>query len=286
MAQGDSVGRDLDKRTRDLERQKIQPGQGLAAQQIAQNQLQAIQNEQRNNLSQQRLQEQANAQAQQIAVQAAQVGTMETGPAVETLKRYGLTKPRTVRTQSRDIKVAPPNITINTTNNTTTTTGGGPTAGRDIMFRQPQQNASTNKFKAWLSGLLLSQKEENAKREREFDRRDSALVRSSNKMLKRIEAAGRDIATNLNPKVIGTTVGNQFRMLLMIFALGFLAKHWDKVMNVLDKIVGFFKCSLDYFGITIRLDGSPSPFYQDLLTFFGAKTEENSLFQVFGRLVK
>lgn len=286
MAQGDSVGRDLDKRTRDLERQKIQPGQGLAAQQIAQNQLQAIQNEQRNNLSQQRLQEQANAQAQQIAVQAAQVGTMETGPAVETLKRYGLTKPRTVRTQSRDIKVAPPNITINTTNNTTTTTGGGPTAGRDIMFRQPQQNASTNKFKAWLSGLLLSQKEENAKREREFDRRDSALVRSSNKMLKRIEAAGRDIATNLNPKVIGTTVGNQFRMLLMIFALGFLAKHWDKVMNVLDKIVGFFKSSLDYFGITNRQEGRPSPFYQDLLTFFGAKTGEDSLFQVFGRLGK
>lgn len=278
MAQGDSVGRDLDKRTRDLSRAKIKPGDGLAAQQIAQNQLQAIQNEQRNNLSQQRLQAQANAQAQQIAVQAAQIGTMETGPAVETLKNYGLTKPRTIRTQGRDIKVAPPNITINTTNNnTTTTTTAAPAA---------PQNNSTNKFKTWLSGLLLSQKEENSKREREFDRRESTLVRSSNKMLKRIEAAGRDIATNLNPKVIGTTVGNQFRMLLMIFALGFLAKHWEKVMDVLDKIVGFFRRSLDYFGITNRVEGRPSPFYQSLLTFFGAKSDENSLFQVFGRLGK
>ncbi len=227
MAQGDSVGRDLDKKTRELSQKKIQPGDGLAAQQIAQNQLQAIQNEQRNNLTQQRVQAAADAQAQQVAVQAAQVSTMEPGPAAETLKKYGLTKPRTIKTQSHNIKVAPPNITIN--NTTTNTVTNGPVQGREIAFKQPQQNNSTNKFKAWLSGLLLSQKEENSKREREFNKREATLVRSSNKMLKRIEAAGRDIATNLNPEVIGTTVGNQFRMLLMIFALGFLAKHWEQV---------------------------------------------------------
>jgi len=293
MAQNDSYSGNIDKRTKELSNRKIESGQGLSEQQMAQNQLQAIQNEQRNNLAIQRTQNNADAQTNAVLAQAGQMVTEAAGPGTQaTLAKYGMnTAPRVIKKEGHDVKVVPPNITITNNYNTTTNTGG-PLAGREISFRQPSVNSSNNnpsKFKTWLSGIFLQQREASAKREKEFDKRESALVRSSNKMLRRIESASKEMAASFNPKNIGQSVGNQFRVLLMLFAVRFLAKHWTKVLNVFAWIGNKLTAAGNYFGITSegrRLMANGGGFRGDVIRFFGGDPRRDNLFAIFRKIGK
>ncbi len=289
MAQNDSYSGNIDKRTKELSNRKIESGQGLSEQQMAQNQLQAIQNEQRNNLAIQRTQNNADAQTNAILAQAGQMVTEAAGPGTQaTLAKYGMnTAPRVIKKEGHDVKVVPPNITITNNYNTTTNTGG-PLAGREISFRQPSDsNNNQSKFKTWLSGIFLQQREASAKREKEFDKRESALVRSSNKMLRRIESASKEMASSFNPRNIGQSVGNQFRVLLMLFAVRFLAKHWTKVLDVFTWIGDKLTAAGNYFGITAegrRVMANGGGFRGDVIRFFGGDPRKDNLFTIFRKI--
>jgi hypothetical protein len=288
MAEGDSYSDNIDKRTREISKDKIKPGEGMADREEAMTQLQAIQGEQRNNLSLRQADIKATTQQQDVMSQAAQIATESAGPSTAAvLGKYGVSAPRVVKNATHDVKVVPPRIEI-TNNNYNTTNNSGPVGGRDIAFKSPgADSGGSGKFKNWLTTTFLAQKEENNKREREYEKRESALVRSSNKMLSKITAAGREMANSFNPSNFGQTVGNQFRILLMLFAARFLAKHWTKVLKIISWIGDKVKAGLDYFGITAdgkRMMSRGGGVRGDIISFFGGDPRRDNLFTLFKKI--
>lgn len=242
MSFNKSHQRDLDERTRELEKRNPgKGGQALEERQLAQNQLQAIQNEQRNNLLAQKTESDAMNQTNQLLNQAAELGV--SGSTAATLGKYGMkTAPRVQRTQGRDVRVTPNKITIINNNNTTTTNntqvaGGG--GGSD----------NPSKFKTWLSKVNAQQAEFASKRERDYSRRESNLTRAANKMLRRIEATGKNIADTFSPSSFGQSVGNQLKMYLMIFGMRFLSKYWTKILEGIQWVIDTTSEALAWFGI-------------------------------------
>ena len=241
-----SYGQEMDKRTRELD--KRSPGSGsqaLQEQQLAQNQLQAIQNEQRSNLMSQRTEAAAMAQQNQLLSQAAELGVSDSTAA--TLGKYGMkTPPRVQRQQGRQVSVTPNKITIVNNTNTTTTNNvqQGSGGGGD--------NGSAAKFKTWLGKVNMQQAEQASKRDRDYARRESSLTRSANKMLRRIEKVGSSVAESFSPQSFGQTLGSQLKMYLLIFGMKFLTKYWDKVLYMIDWIGKKFEDFTAWLGIGDR----------------------------------
>ena len=237
-----SLGREMDKRTRELEKRETGSGsQALQEQQLAQNQLQAIQNEQRSNLMSQRTEAAAMDQQNQLLSQAAELGVSSSTAA--TLGKYGMkSPPRVQRQQGRQVSVTPNKITIinNTTTTTTNQVNGGGGGGDD---------GSASKFKTWLSKVNTQQAEQASKRERDYARRESSLTRSANKMLRRIEKVGGSVAEAFSPQTFGQTLGSQLKMYLLIFGMKFLTKYWDKVLGIINWVGETFETVTGWLGI-------------------------------------
>lgn len=241
---------------------KVNPMQGY---QEATNQLLAINEQRKSNNAQAKMEEtlqaaQNNTLAQAsefVATQSPQatVQPANLNPATQNiLGQYGLGQPKIQKTSSSSQQVTKQNITINNKNTTITNNNvsvpansGGPIQGRPIQFQDPGQI----KFKTWLSNSFAQQNEQAAKRQREYEKRDAALVRNSNKLMKRLEETGKSIATGLNPKNMASSMGNQLKTLLMVFGFARLAKEWPnlmtwvdgiskKVSNIASDIKGFF----------------------------------------------
>ena len=227
---------------------KVNPMQGY---QEATNQLLAINEQRKSNNAQAKMEEtlqaaQNNTLAQAsefVATQSPQatVQPANLNPATQNiLGQYGLGQPRMQKTTSSSSQqVTKQNITINNKNTTITNNNvsvpaniGGPVQGRPIQFQDPGQI----KFKSWLSNSFAQQNEMAAKRQREYEKRDSALVRNSNKLMKRLEETGKSIATSLNPKNMASSMGNQLKTLLMVFGFAKLAKEWPNLMTWVNKI--------------------------------------------------
>ena len=223
-----SYGREMDKRTQELE--KRSPGSGsqaLQEQQLAQNQLQAIQNERRSNLMSQRTEAAAMAQQNQLLSQAAELGVSSSTAA--TLGKYGMkTPPRVQRQQGRQVNVTPNKITVINNTNTTTT--------NNVQQGGEGDNGIAARFKTWLGKVNMQQAEQASKRDRDYARRESSLTRSANKMLRRIEKVGSSVAEAFSPQTFGQTLGSQLKMYLLIFGMRFLTKYWDKVLNAVKWI--------------------------------------------------
>ena len=237
-----SYGQEMDKRTRELEKRSTgSDANALQEQQLAQNQLQAIQNEQRSNLMSQRTEAAAMAQQNQLLSQAAELGVSDSTAA--TLGKYGMkTPPRVQRQQGRQVNVTPNKITIiNNTNTTTTNNNQVQGGGGD--------NGSASKFKTWLTKVNMQQAEQASKRDRDYARRESSLTRSANKMLRRIEKVGSSVAEAFSPKSFGQTLGSQLKMYLLIFGMRFLSKYWDKVLYVINWIGKAFQDFTAWLGI-------------------------------------
>ena len=226
---------------------KVNPMQGY---QEATNQLLAINEQRKSNNAQAKMEEtlqaaQNNTLAQAsefVATQSPQatVQPANLNPATQNiLGQYGLGQPKIQKTSSSSQQVTKQNITINNKNTTITNNNvsvpansGGPIQGRPIQFQDPGQI----KFKTWLSNSFAQQNEQAAKRQRDYEKRDAALVRNSNKLMKRLEETGKSIATGLNPKNMASSMGNQLKTLLMVFGFARLAKEWPNLMTWVDKI--------------------------------------------------
>lgn len=257
----------LNKRTRELEKSEIEKGEEMVRAQQFQNQVQALNDERVKNLA---LEKQENMAQNQILETMSTAGAMAAGVGSEssgggmvvspqtqaTLGKYGLVgQPRISKTSHRDVQVKPNNIVINnTTNNTTTNniSGGGPLQGRpvSILPQGPSPEAkSQGRFKAWMENMFAQQKGANEKRAREYEKREWSLTKSINKMIRRMEDATRATAKALDPRGIGQTVGSQIKTLLFLFGIHFLAKNWDKIIDVGAKIFNGVKDFVSWLGI-------------------------------------
>lgn len=240
-----SYGKEVDKRTKELEKRPYKSGtNALQEQQLAQNQIQVIQNERRSNLTSEQTEAAADEQQNQLLTQAAELGVSDSTAA--TLGKYGMTtRPTVQRTTGREVKVTPNKINI--TNNTTNITN-------NQVQQPPQQDSrkvrdeNTTKFKTWINRVNMQQEERAKKRKRDYDKREISLTKSANKMLKRIENVGSSVAEAFSPKTFGQTLGSQLKMYLLIFGMRFLSKHWEKVLAGFDWLGKTFKNFLSWVG--------------------------------------
>ena len=265
--------KDLEKRTRELAGRR---GGDLADYQAVGNQIQAIQDQRKQNLALERAAMDQDEQSNSMMLQAGEIASMagsqdmQVNPQTQQLLgKYGLGQPKVQRTQGRSVKVVPNNIVINNNYNTTTTNN---VAGGSMGSAPRQADPGQSKFKTWVSNAFAAQKEQSLRRSRDFDRREWSLTKSANKMLRKMESVGKEMMTTFNPKEIGNSVGGQFKTLLMLFGVTFLAKHWTKVLKAITWVGEKIKGGLDYFGVGV--DGNSlarmgKGFRADFISFFG-----------------
>ena len=217
--------------------------------QEATNQLLAIKAQRKENIAKAKMEElitesQNNTLAQAAGFVSSQPTTMnaDLNPATKNiLGQYGLGQPKIQRSNSSSREVNKQNIVINNknttiTNNNIQVAGGGPVQGRPVQM----QDQGQIKFKTWLTNSFAQQNEISAKRKRDYDKRDAALERSSNKLMKKLDDLGTKVSANFNPKYIASSIGKQLKTILLLFGFGYLAKNWDKLINKVDEIGNFF----------------------------------------------
>ena len=249
---------DIEKKVRKMSSQKPESGKDLQQLQEAQNQIVQINAERQGNLQMARLENNANAANNETMSQAVEMASLGGlgGAAVQqqvqamnpqtqaVLGKYGLGQPRVQRSSSRNVQVTPQKITIN--NNTTNTTTnnvavpaaniGGPVQGRTLAIKQDESQA---RFKTWISNAFAKQNQQAAVREKEYQRREWSLTRSTNKLMKHLSDLGKSVSERLNPQKLASSVGNQFKTILFLFGTTFLAKNWEKVIEYGAKIENF-----------------------------------------------
>ena len=199
------------------------------------------------------LQRQANANQQGTTELLSQAGAMATmgggGAAINPqtqamLRKYGYGQPKVQRTQGREVKIVPNNIVINNNYNTV--------SNNNVIPQQGGGNDAANsqsRFKTWISGIFARQKEETAKRDREYQKQEWAIGKSTNRMLRQMTDAGRNVANAINPRNLGSSLGGQIKTLLFLFGMRFLSKNWTKILDITTTITGYIKEGLAFFGI-------------------------------------
>ena len=244
MAANDKISEDINKRTNKIAADN--KSTDFAQAQMAANQVQQINSERRTNMALQRQELEQQSGTTELLASAGAMTAMNDGsgatirqlnPATQAMLGKYTGGPRVQQSRSHDVKVQPNHIVIHNNYNTTTTNNvnAGPLQGREVSIK-PVEPPGQSRFKAWISNVFARQKEETIRREKEYDKREWSLAKSANKMLRKMEDATRSVAETFNPKNLGTTIGSQFKTLLFLFGLRFLAKNWTRVLSVSKKI--------------------------------------------------
>lgn len=253
----------LDQQTRKIDKTQVNRGNEFEMMQKAQNQFMAIQAERKQNLAQQRAIMGMEQQQNMTLMQGAQMAAMGGGgggipqsvdPRTQAvMSKYGMGKPKFQRSQQHSQQVTKQNVVIhNTTNNNTTNNVnaggyGGPVAGRALAFRGGG-NESTEKFKVWLNNSYARQQQQAEIRNREYEKREDSLIRSSNKMMRKLEGIGKSIGKVLDPKKVGATLVNPLKMLFMFMGFHMFINNWKKLISWLSKGEKFFAGMAETFG--------------------------------------
>lgn len=252
-----------DRARRAVEAKSPKEGQEMQQYQQLQSSIQEIQGEQKNNLMAARMGAEGDARENQAMLQAAELGMLGAGagavavdnatPVQQTspqtqaiLSKYGVGKPKNQSTTTRSVQQTPTKITINnnTTNNTTNNvsvppSNQGPVQGRAVTIKQ-QPDQGQARFKTWINNAFARQNQAAVQREKEYQRREWSLSRTTGKLMKKLQELGTTISERMDPRKLTSTVGNQLKTLLFIFGARFLAKNWDKVLDGLAKLEYFF----------------------------------------------
>lgn len=253
---------DIENKVRKMSFQKPEDGKDLQQLQEAQNQIVQINAERQGNLQTARLENNADAannETMSQAVEMAAFGGLGGGAAVQqqvqamnpqtqaVLGKYGLGQPKVQRTSSRSVQVTPQKITIN--NNTTNTTTnnvavpaaniGGPVQGRTLAVKQNPDEGQA-RFKTWISNAFAKQNQQAAAREKEYQRREWSLTRSTNKLMKHLSDLGKSVSERLDPRKLASSVGGQFKTILFLFGTMFLAKNWKRIIKFAANVETFF----------------------------------------------
>ena len=268
----------LDRDTRRIDQARVQKGKELEMMQQAQNQFLAIQAERKQNLTEQRnimgMEQQHNMSLMQGA-QIAASGNNDPGipqtvdPRTQAvMNKYGMGRPRFQKTTQHSQQVTKQNVVIhNTTNNNTTNNVnaggyGGPVQGRALTFRNTG-NDSTEKFKVWLTNSYARQQQQATIRNREYEKREDSLVRSSNKMMRKLEGIGKTMGKLLDPRRVGNTLVDPLKMLFMFMGFHLFIKNWGILMNIMRKAETFFTGVATKLGFSI--DGGKVSLNKDKL---------------------
>lgn len=264
------VGENAESRARKaIDAQDPKQGQEMQQVQALQSSIQEIQGERNNNLMAARMGAEGDARENQAMLQAAEMGMLggaagavavenatpvqQTSPQTQAiLSKYGVGKPKNQRVTTRSVQQTPTKITINnnTTNNTTNNVAvpaanvGGPVQGRTLAIKQ-QPDQGQARFKTWISNAFARQNQAAAQREKEYQRREWSLSRTTGKLMKKLQELGTTISERMDPRKIASSATNHFKTLLFLFGTMFLAKNWERVIRIGSNIEKFFFGEVD-----------------------------------------
>ena len=266
------VGENAESRARQaIDAQDPKQGQEMQQVQALQSSIQEIQGERNNNLTAARMGAEGDARENQAMLQAAELEMLggaaggagvaienatpvqQTSPQTQALlSKYGVGKPKNQTTTTRNVQVTPQKITINnnTTNNTTNNIAvppsnvGGPVQGRTLAIKQ-QSDQGQARFKTWISNAFARQNQAAAQREKEYQRREWSLSRTTGKLMKKLQELGTTISERMDPRKIASSATNHFKTLLFLFGTMFLAKNWERVIRIGSNIEKFFFGEVD-----------------------------------------
>lgn len=264
------VGENAESRARKaIDAQDPKQGQEMQQVQALQSSIQEIQGERNNNLMAARMGAEGDARENQAMLQAAEMGMLggaagvvavenatpvqQTSPQTQAiLSKYGVGKPKNQRVTTRSVQQTPTKITINnnTTNNTTNNVAvpaanvGGPVQGRTLAIKQ-QPDQGQARFKTWISNAFARQNQAAAQREKEYQRREWSLSRTTGKLMKKLQELGTTISERMDPRKIASSATNHFKTLLFLFGTMFLAKNWERVIRIGSNIERFFFGEVD-----------------------------------------
>ena len=282
----------IEKNANKFSQSRPENGREFEQMQSAQNQLLQIQAGRNQNLLEQRMADNSIAEQNALMRQAAELsamgGNMQVNQATQNaMGRYGL-QPRTISSSKQTQQRTGNGVIINnnTTNITTVPANiGGPLQGRPLQFQAGSSAAESNKFKDWINKAFDKQNEQAKKREREYNRRETSLTKSSNKIMRKLEEFSRDITKKLDPRNIGRTVGGQIGTIFKLFGIGYLAANTGKI---LDGIKSFTDKTKELFS-WIKGDKKETPEFLKNLgetlsvsfgrAFFGNKVNEDEIKQ-------
>lgn len=286
---------DSEKKSRAILEKQTKKGEEYQGFQEAQGQLLNIQAEQRANLNEQRAISGMEVQQNQTLAQAAEImaasgggagGAMMAVPQQNPkgtqaiLNKFGIGKPGTQRaTKTQQVNNTPQKINI--TNNTTT--------HNNIQVSQPQipmqqpvipmrtpSGSDTNKFKVWLSNAFARQNEAAAIRDKEYQKREWALTRSANRMIRKMGDLGKAFADKMNPKNISNMFGDQLKVVMFLMGFAIVADNIDNIMKfaggIKEKVVGLYQWFTN-----IKKGDNTNSFRGLLVNLLGGKEGESAL---------
>lgn len=262
------VGENAESRARDaINAQDPKAGQEMQQVQALQSSIQEIQGERNQNLMAAKVGAEGDARENAAMLQAAEMATLggvagaggvaaienatpvqQTSPQTQALlSKYGVGKPKNQRVSTRNVQVTPQKITINnnTTNNTTNNVAippanvGGPVQGRTLAVKQ-QPDQSQARFKTWISNAFARQNQAAQAREKEYQRREWSLSRTTGKLMKKLQELGTTISERMDPRKMASSVGGHLKTLLFLFGTTFLAANWKRVIRIGANIERFF----------------------------------------------
>lgn len=283
--------KDSEKKTEAISDKRVEKGEELQQFQEAQGQLLNLQAEQRNNLNEQRVISGMEVQNNQTLAQAAEVlaasgGGAATIPQVspktsEILSKYGIKPGSNTKTQSNTIQTLSPQK-VSITNNTTTTTTNNvqmsapqiPISAPVIPMRAGAGGSDTERFKVWVSNAFAKQNEAAAIREKEYNKREWSLTRSTNKMIRKMGEIGKTFSESMNPKKLVGTINNQFKTLLFLMGLHLVSKNIKEILDWFRGESGLAKLLKTVFGEDFKIKNVFSDGITRLIDYFKLFFEE------------
>ena len=252
---------DSEKKTRAILEAKTKKGEELQQFQEAQGQIVSLQAEQRNNLNEQRVVSEMEIQNNQVLAQAAEMLAASGGAAggmvaaqpvrqntgtQKTLSKFGLGKPGKTTSTKHSVSQSPQKISI--TNNTSTVNNNNiqlsqpqiPVSAPQVPVRAGAGGNDSVKFKAWINNAFAKQNEAAAIREKEYQKREWSLTRSTNKMIRKMGELGKTFAEKMSPKNLGNVLGDQLKTVMFLAGFSYLVANFDKFLVKLDNITKWF----------------------------------------------
>lgn len=293
----------LSKKTEKLVNKDLKEGKELPDFQEAQNHLLQLQAAQDQNLQVERAVAESRAQNNQTMAQAAEFMAASAGEGEQAqqlspqtqaiLSKYGYGKPGT-RTSSN------------------TKTSRGPVQGREVVINNKTENRTTNniniaspaatitkssgdngmsKFKTWVTSSFAKQKEQDTIREREYDRKEWSLSRSTSKIMKSIEEIGKTMGERLDPRRLSSSMMDQMKLLFFLLGFQYIATNWKNIIRKAAKIEKAVRGVADFFGVDLSKDNIgykkvKSEFSKTVIKLFGGDPERDSVGTALKRLLK
>lgn len=260
---------DREKRLKEIEKAgKIQGAQ------MAQNEIASLTQEQKNNLLQEKQVLMQQAQQRAMVSQAAEMGVQtaadlsqsqaptqqKAGINAQTqqiLSKYGINPqqkvaPQTTTTTRNSSKVGATTVE-NITNTTTTNHNVVRIIQPNIPVTQPniamRQGAISNaKFKSWLQKANAQQEEIATSQMNEYNRRERSLLRSTDRMMRKLQDLSKSIGTSLDPENMTNTISGSLKTLMFLFITTMIPIVWKPIMEKIETFEANFR---SFFGMEL-----------------------------------